>query len=88
MAAANRDPLVFDDPDVFNPDRDPNPHLSFGHGSRFCLGANLARLEAKVALEQLFSRYRPLTMDPGSAQFHDNADTFGLRSLKLNLEKL
>ncbi len=88
MAAANRDPLVFDDPDAFNPDRDPNPHLSFGHGSRFCLGANLARLEAKVALEQLFSRYRPLTMDPGSAQFHDNADTFGLRSLKLNLEKL
>ncbi|GLZ28509.1 cytochrome P450 [Lentzea sp. NBRC 105346] len=87
MAAANRDPLVFDDPDTFNPLRDPNPHLSFGHGSRFCLGANLARLEAKVALEQLFARYRPLTMVPGSARFHDNSDTFGLRSLTLNLER-
>ncbi|HKJ23392.1 MAG TPA: cytochrome P450, partial [Myxococcota bacterium] len=52
--SANRDALVFDDPDVFDPARDPNPHLAFGgFGAHFCLGASLARLELRVVFEEL-----------------------------------
>jgi len=54
--AANRDPSVFDRPDEFDITRDPNPHLSFGHGAHFCLGANLARIEVRLLLEALTSR--------------------------------
>lgn len=53
---ANRDPAFFDEPDEFNPARTPNPHLAFGFGSTFCLGSNLARLEARIVL----SRFMPL----------------------------
>jgi len=55
-AAANRDPRVFDDPESFRIDRDPNPHVAFGFGPHFCMGANLARMEIKVVFEELFRR--------------------------------
>ncbi len=54
--SANRDPDVFDDPDEFRIDREPNMHLAFGTGPHFCLGANLARTEIRILLEELFSR--------------------------------
>ena len=54
--AANRDERVFDEPDRFRIDRDPNPHLAFGFGPHFCMGANLARMEIKVVFEELFRR--------------------------------
>jgi len=54
--AANRDPSVFDRPDDFDVNRDPNPHLSFGHGTHFCLGANLARIELRLLFETLTRR--------------------------------
>jgi cytochrome P450 len=54
--SANRDAAVFDDPDEFRIDRDPNPHLGFGIGTHFCLGANLARAELKVVFTELFRR--------------------------------
>lgn len=54
--AANRDPSVFDRPDEFDIGRDPNPHLAFGHGTHFCLGANLARLELRLLFEELTQR--------------------------------
>jgi len=54
--SANRDEDVFDDPDAFRIDRDPNPHVGFGFGTHFCLGANLARAEIKVVYEELFRR--------------------------------
>ena len=55
--AANRDPLVFDDPEKFDVRRDPNPHVGFGGpGPHFCLGAHLARRELGVAFRQLLTR--------------------------------
>ena len=54
--SANRDEEVFEDPDTFRIDRRPNPHLGFGIGEHFCLGANLARLELRVIFRELAER--------------------------------
>ena len=62
-AAANHDPTVFDDPATFDLDRDAAPHLSFGTGTHFCLGARLARLETTVALETLLDRANGIAVD-------------------------
>ena len=62
ILAANRDPRVFDDGGRLRLDRDPNPHLTFGHGHHFCLGASLARLEVKLALPSLIRRFPDLAM--------------------------
>lgn len=55
--SANRDEAVFTDPDVFDIARKPNPHLGFGQGVHYCLGANLARLELRVLFEELLTRF-------------------------------
>ncbi|MEB9942639.1 cytochrome P450 [Bacillus cereus] len=56
LASANRDETVFENPEVFDITRENNHHIAFGHGSHFCLGAPLARLEAKIAITTLFNR--------------------------------
>ena len=56
IGSANRDTAVFAGADRFDITRDPNPHVAFGHGNHFCLGAALARLEAKVAIADLLER--------------------------------
>lgn len=55
--SANRDPLAFEDADSFDITRKPNPHLGFGQGVHYCLGANLARLELRVLFEELLTRF-------------------------------
>jgi len=55
-ASANRDEAVFENPNVFDIRRSPNRHISFGDGTHFCLGANLARLEARVIFTELLTR--------------------------------
>ena len=63
--AANRDPEVFDDPETFDVTRRPNPHLAFGAGPHFCLGSALARLEIRIALEELVTRLPELRLAAG-----------------------
>ncbi|MDA2894947.1 cytochrome P450 [Mycolicibacterium sp. BiH015] len=53
FAAANRDPLVFDDPDQYRADRNPRSHIAFGYGAHMCIGAPLARMEAQAVLREL-----------------------------------
>jgi cytochrome P450 len=58
MGAANHDAAVFAEPGRFDITRDPNPHVAFGHGVHFCMGAPLARLEARVALAEFLGRVK------------------------------
>lgn len=84
LGAANRDPRQFPDPDTFNPARDPNPHLAFGRGIHFCLGAPLARLEGRVAVNILLDRFPELRTDPDSPPtFITSPFMTGVRSLPL-----
>ena len=62
LGSANRDESVFRDPETLDLARDPNPHVAFGQGRHFCLGASLARLEAQIALSTLFARFPGLRL--------------------------
>jgi len=63
FGSANRDERQFPDPDRFDIHRNPQGHVAFGHGIHFCLGAALARLEARIAFEELFARVRNLRLE-------------------------
>jgi cytochrome P450 len=63
IGAANRDPDVFPDPDVFDLARTPNRHLGFGFGPHRCIGAQLARTEARIGFTRLFERLPNLALD-------------------------
>ncbi len=68
LAAANRDPSVFERPEVFDITRDPNEHIAFGYGIHFCIGAQLARLEGSIAIGSVLERFPHLALaDPGLA---------------------
>ncbi len=62
--SANRDERVFDRPDELDLTRDPNPHLGFGIGQHFCLGANLARMEIKTVFQELLTRLPDISTPP------------------------
>ena len=62
IGSANRDPDAFANPDRFDLARSPSPHVAFGHGIHFCLGAPLARLESRIALEAMCSTFRTIAV--------------------------
>lgn len=66
LGSANRDPEAFPDADSFDIERTPNPHVALGHGIHYCIGAPLARIEARVALASLLRRTSSLHPDPAS----------------------
>lgn len=68
LAAANSDPARFQDPHRFDITRRPNPHLSFGTGVHFCLGFQLARVEAEIAFERIFTRFPQIRLDSGAGK--------------------
>jgi cholest-4-en-3-one 26-monooxygenase len=81
-ASANRDEAVFDEPHRFDVGRQPNPHVAFGFGTHFCLGAALARLEIRVMFEELLPRLRDLRLAPDAPPERiPNAFVRGFRSL-------
>ena len=82
LGAANRDPKRFPDPDVFDPTRTPNSHVSLGAGIHFCVGAPLARLELAVALPILFARLPDLRLTE-PARYRDAFHFHGLEALRV-----
>jgi cytochrome P450 len=79
--AANRDPRHWTDPDAFDVHRDEGPHLAFGYGLHFCLGAALARLEGRVALEEVLRRWPEWDVDVSRGQMAHTASVRGWGSL-------
>jgi cytochrome P450 len=84
--SANRDGRRFTDPDTFWLGRDPNPHLSFGHGVHFCLGAHLARLEIRVALEEVLRSVESFALTAPAEWTRSNRHT-GIRHLRVRLQR-
>jgi cytochrome P450 len=83
LASADRDPERFADPDRLDLARRENPHLGYGHGIHYCLGAPLARLEARTALRTLLTRLPDLRLaaDPADLRWRGGLIMRGLRSL-------
>jgi cytochrome P450 len=87
IASANRDGAQFPDPDRFDIYRTPNPHLAFGHGIHFCLGAPLARLEARIALKILLERYRTIAVARDEpAQFYNPWTIISAKKLPVHVQ--
>jgi cytochrome P450 len=61
-SSANFDESVFEQPQDFNIHRSPNPHMAFGHGIHLCLGANLARMEARIFFEEFFGLFKGIEL--------------------------
>jgi cytochrome P450 family 142 subfamily A polypeptide 1 len=74
--SANRDERVFADPDAFRIDRNPNPHLAFGLGAHFCLGAHLARVELRIVFEELFRVLDDIRVPDGERPTRDAQTMF------------
>lgn len=81
IGAANHDPDTFEDPDQLDLARVPNPHLAFGFGTHFCLGAPLARLEARLAFDALTKRFPGLSLADDRPVYRTNPVLRGLTSL-------
>jgi pimeloyl-[acyl-carrier protein] synthase len=86
LAAANRDPNRFIDPDRLDLLRADNRHLAFGWGAHFCFGAPLTRMEGQIAFTTLLRRLCSLRLDDQKLEWRENAGLRGLRSLKVSFD--
>jgi cytochrome P450 len=89
VLAANRDPERIPAPDSLDLGRAPNPHVAFGHGAHHCLGARLARLEARIALTAVVARFPDLELAVPTEQlrYRPNFILNGLEELPVRLGK-
>jgi cytochrome P450 len=85
--SANRDEGHFAEPDAFRLGRDPNPHLTFGRGVHFCLGAHLARLELRVALEEVLGAFDSYEL-AGPVEWTRSNRHSGIRHLPLRVRRV
>ena len=83
FGSANRDPRRYTDPDTFDIHRDTISHLTFGKGLHYCLGANLARLEGRVALDELLNRFPDWEIDYETAQLAPTSTVRGWEKLRI-----
>jgi cytochrome P450 len=86
MAAANRDPERFPDPDRLDLARKDNRHVAFGWGPHFCFGAPLARIEGQVAFATMLRRFRSITLKPQPLNWRSNLGLRGLTELHIRFE--
>jgi cytochrome P450 len=85
LGAANRDPERFDEPDCLNLDRPHNLHLSFGHGAHFCIGNQLARMEAQIALSRLLREFPDVRLADDVPQWTPNLAFRSLQMLHIGI---
>jgi cytochrome P450 len=83
FAAANRDPEKFEDPDHVDLTREPNPHLAFGAGNHRCVGSHLARLELRIAFEEIHRRMPDYRLDPEDPPVRHLSQVKGVHKLPL-----
>jgi cytochrome P450 len=83
MAAANRDPARFPDPDRFDIGRQDNRHLAFGYAAHFCFGAALARIEGQEAFDAMLRRVPEMRPEPDQVVWRNNSGLRGVTSLKV-----
>ncbi|CCK30866.1 Cytochrome P450 [Streptomyces davaonensis JCM 4913] len=87
LAAANRDPARFPDPDRLDLDRDASGHLALGHGIHYCLGAPLARAETEIALTALLERFPELALTEADVRWRPSLRARGLAALDVTYAK-
>ena len=86
IGSANRDETVFPDPDSFDLHRNTQRHIAFGYGIHFCLGAPLARVEARIALQALYQRFPALKIAPNARlEPLESTIVYGVRRLPVRL---
>jgi cytochrome P450 len=83
IAAANRDPAAFQDPDRFDTTRQPNPHVSFGAGIHYCLGASLARIEGQEVFRALAERFPSIELEPTTLEYQPSVQFRSLKALPI-----
>ena len=84
--SANRDEGVFADPFCFDTTRTPNPHLSFGFGTHVCLGSSLARMEMRIAFQELLARIETFRLE-GPIDWMPSNRLLGIRHMPMSVHK-